>query len=86
VYRLEYKRSVKKELQKLPKNARVAVVRKIMSLAKEPTPEGSAKLKGSKNLYRFRHGDYRVIYRIDAGVIVITVIRVGHRRDVYRQL
>jgi mRNA interferase RelE/StbE len=85
-YRLEYKRSVKKELQRLPKGARVAIVRKILALAGEPKPEGSAKLKGSRNLYRFRHGDYRVVYSIDNDVIVVTIIRIGHRREVYRQL
>ena len=86
VFRLEYKSSVKKELRKLSKTDRIAVIHKIQLLAKQPHPEGSAKLKGSQNLYRIRHGDYRVIYQIHGSVLTIIIIRIGHRRDVYKKL
>lgn len=85
-FRLEYKASVKKELRKLIKADRVAVINKIELLKQDPRPEGSAKLKGSQNLYRIRHGDYRVIYQIQNLVLVIVIIRIGHRRDIYRNL
>lgn len=85
-YKLEYKNSVKKELRKLNKPDRIAIIGKIELLKDESHPEGSAKLKGSQDLYRFRHGDYRVIYQIQKQVVIITIIRIGHRRDIYKNL
>lgn len=85
-FRLEYKSSVKKELRKLAKTDRVAIVHKIELLKSQPHPEGSAKLKGSRDLYRIRHGDYRVIYQKQESVLIIMIIRIGHRRDIYKSL
>lgn len=85
-FRLEYKSSVKKELRRLAKTDRVAIIHKIESLKEEPHPEGSAKLKGSRDLYRVRHGDYRVIYQIRKAVLIIIIIRIGHRREIYKNL
>ncbi len=85
-FRLEYKSSVKKELRRLAKTDRVAVIHKIELLKEEPHPEGSAKLKGSRDLYRIRHGDYRVIYQIQKAVLIIIIIRIGHRREIYKNL
>jgi mRNA interferase RelE/StbE len=85
-YRLDYKNSVKKELRKITKIDRVAIVGKIQLLTKNPKPEGSAKLKGSRDLFRIRHGDYRVIYKIKDDVLIILIIRIGHRRDIYKNL
>ncbi len=85
-FRLEYKSSVKKELRKLAKMDRVTIVHKIELLKDEPHPEGSAKLKGSRDLYRIRHGDYRVIYQIQKSVLIVVIIRIGHRREIYKNL
>lgn len=85
-FRLEYKSSVKKELRRLAKTDRAAIVHKIELLKYEPHPEGSAILKGSRDLYRIRHGDYRVIYRMQKSVLIITIIRIGHRRAIYENL
>jgi mRNA interferase RelE/StbE len=85
-FKLLYKSSVKKELRKLAQADRIAIVQKIELLRSEPRPEGSAKLKGSRDLFRIRHGDYRVIYQIKKDVLVIIIIRVGHRRDIYKNL
>jgi mRNA interferase RelE/StbE len=85
-FKLLYKSSVKKELRKLAQADRIAIVQKIELLRIEPHPEGSAKLKGSRDLFRIRHGDYRVIYQIKKDVLVIIIIRVGHRRDIYKNL
>lgn len=85
-YKLEYKSSVKKELRKLTKVDRLAIVQKIELLKQEPRPEGSAKLKGSRDLYRIRHGDYRVIYKTHNSVLTIMIIRIGHRREIYKNL
>jgi mRNA interferase RelE/StbE len=86
VFKLEYKNSVKKELRKLAQMDRMTIVHKIELLKQEPKPEGSAKLKGSRDLFRIRHGDYRVIYQIQNDILVIIIIRIGHRREIYKNL
>ncbi len=86
IFRIEYKNSVKKELRKLSRADRIVVINKIELLKVEPRPEGSAKLKGSRDLFRIRHGDYRVIYQIKNEVLVIIIIRIGHRREIYKNL
>ncbi len=84
MYNILYKKSVEKELRKLPKSTLTAIVSKIQKLAENPKPNGSVKLRGATNLYRIRFSDYRIIYRINDGELVIIVIKVAHRRDVYR--
>ncbi len=85
-YVLEYKSSVKKELRKLANHDRTAIVQKIENLKDNPLPEGSAKLKGTVNLFRIRHGDYRVIYQLQNKVLLIIIIRIGHRLEIYKNL
>lgn len=85
-FRLEYKSSVKKELRKLSLVDRAAIVQKIGLLRTEPRPEGSAKLKGCRDLFRIRHGDYRIIYQIQNNVLLVIIIRIGHRREIYKNL
>ena len=85
-FRLEYKSSVIKELRKLPQVDRAAIIDKIVLLKDYPKPVGSAKLKGSRDLYRIRHGDYRVVYKIQNLVLIVTVIRIGHRKEIYKGL
>jgi mRNA interferase RelE/StbE len=57
---------------------------RIDALALDPRPPASKKLPGGEDLYRIRVGDYRVIYQVQARIVVVTVIRIGHRRDIYR--
>lgn len=85
-YELVYRNSVKKELRKLRYEDRIIIIDKILRLKSEPNPEGSAKLKGSTDLYRIRHGNYRVVYQIKNKVLTIVIITVGHRKDIYRKL
>lgn len=85
-YEVVYKRSVEKDLRKLTKILRIAIVHKIQALAHNPTPSGSVKIRGSKDLYRIRHTDYRIVYQLDNGQLTILIIKVGHRRDIYRDL
>lgn len=84
MYSLRYKKSVLKELKTLPNAIRKAIVKKIQSLANNPQPNGSVKLRGASNLYRIRHTDYRIIYSIDSGELIIFVIKVAHRKEAYR--
>ncbi len=83
-YTIEWKRSAVKELKQLPQNAIARIVKAVEQLAQDPYPAGVKKLIGSERTYRLRVGMYRVVYTIEADVLVITVIRVGHRKDVYR--
>jgi len=82
-YSLEIKRSAAKEIEALPLVDRRRVVERIQSLASDPRPTGCEKLSGA-DLYRIRQGNYRVLYEIRDRDLIVVVVRVGHRRDVYR--
>jgi mRNA interferase RelE/StbE len=58
---------------------------KIRNLASNPRPHGSKKLKGPSERYRVRQGDYRILYEIRDEVLIVTVVQVGNRKDVYRR-
>jgi mRNA interferase RelE/StbE len=82
-YELLIKRSAAKELGALPTMYRRRIAARIQELSKEPRPSGVEKLSGAEQ-YRIRQGDYRVLYEIDDGKKTVTIVRIGHRRDVYR--
>ena len=84
IYSLFIKRSAAKELAGLAIDDRRRVVRRIEALAADPRPAGCEKLSG-EDKYRLWQGDLRILYEIDDGQATITVVKVGHRRDVYRQ-
>ena len=72
------------ELLSLPDDARRRVFRRIDRLQVEPCPAGCRKLAGREGVYRIRVGDYRIIYQIEDAALLVLVIAVGHRRDIYR--
>jgi mRNA interferase RelE/StbE len=82
-YRLLIKPSAIKELEALPTKDRRRIITRIQSLATEPRPHGCEKLSGAEH-YRVRQGDYRVVYSVHDEAGTVVVIKVGHRRDVYR--
>jgi len=82
-YKLLIKPSAAKELESLPKKDRRRLVVRIGGLAVEPRPPGCEKLSGH-DLYRVRQGEYRVLYTIQDALLVVVVITIGHRREVYR--
>jgi mRNA interferase RelE/StbE len=84
LYRVELKPSAERDLNALQRRDRVRVARRIDALAADPRPSGVEELKGAQNLWRVRTGDYRIIFAIQDDVLVVLVIRIGHRRDVYR--
>jgi len=84
-FEIEWKRSAVRELRKLPKEIVVRLVAAVEALAQDPHPIGARKLAGSQHTYRIREGSYRVIYEVDASTVVITIVRVGHRREIYRR-
>lgn len=84
-YEVEISESAEKFLEKVPKKDRLRIMEKIDILADDPMPSGSIKLQGQKPaLYRIRSGDYRVVYSIKKDVLVVLVVEIGHRREVYR--
>jgi mRNA interferase RelE/StbE len=85
VYKVELRRRVWQSLDKLPEKERRVVITALETLEQEPRPRGVEKIRGTE-LWRIRKGDYRVIYYIDDREQTITVVRIGHRRDVYRSI
>lgn len=85
MYRIEWKNAASKELRKLERTIIQRIVEVVDRLASNPRPEGCRKLQGSAHLFRVRVGDYRIVYSVVDDVLLIEVIRVGHRRDVYRK-
>ncbi len=85
-YRLLIKPSAAKEIEAIgSKVDRRRIVERIAALAREPRPSGGEKLAGSKSLWRVRQGDYRIVYAVDDAARVVEVVKVGHRREVYRK-
>lgn len=82
-YNVSLKRSVLKDLEPLPSRDRARIMERIGALADDPRPHGCEKLSALER-YRIRVGDYRIVYAIEDDELVVWVVRVGHRRDVYR--
>ncbi len=82
-YSLLIKPSAIKELGALPPKDRRKIAARIAGLASEPRPHGSEKLSGLEQ-YRVRQGDYRVVYSVDDEACAVLIVKVGHRRDIYR--
>ncbi|MEH2275523.1 MAG: type II toxin-antitoxin system RelE/ParE family toxin [Nostoc sp.] len=83
-YKVEILRGALKQLKKIPSELQERVQIKIDDLATEPRPNGVKKLKGEENAYRIRVGDYRVIYDIFDDLLVVNVLEVGHRKNIYK--
>lgn len=83
LYSIEWKSSATKELKKLPKPIISKIVLAVESLSSEPRPTGVRKLTDTKNTYRIRIGEYRVVYNILDRRLVVEVIRVRDRKDAY---
>ena len=75
--------SAEKAIAKLPLKVRVRIVEAIDALADHPRPHGVKKLKGEADLYRIRVGDCRIVYQIADRRLIVTVVRVGNRKDAY---
>jgi mRNA interferase RelE/StbE len=84
VFKITFKKKAAKELLKLPKAAILKLSKSIDGLQENPRPEGSKKLKGSREeMWRIRSGNYRVLYVIENEVKIVSIRKVGHRKDVY---
>ena len=81
-YHIVIKKSAAKEIEGLPKKDRLRVIERIRSLAQDPRPPGCKKLSKQEK-YRVRQGRYRILYQIEDGELLIMVVKVAHRKDVY---
>ncbi|MFH1004664.1 MAG: type II toxin-antitoxin system RelE/ParE family toxin [Bacteroidota bacterium] len=84
-YRILFKASARKELNNLPDRHIEAIDKKILLLMNNPRSIGYKKLSGILNLYRVRVMDYRIIYSIHDKILIIEVIKIAHRKDVYKK-
>ena len=82
---IEWRKSTKKDLRRIAANEVSKIVAAVADLANDPRPHGCTKMQGTDLAYRIRIGDYRVIYEIFEDRLVIEVVRVSHRREVYRK-
>ncbi len=82
-YQVELSRKAVKNLEALPKNIRDRITKEIDHLSENPRPNGCKKLSGNEDIYRVRSGDYRVIYQIKDKVLIVLVLLIGHRREIY---
>jgi mRNA interferase RelE/StbE len=82
-YRIEFRPAALRELRRIDRSTQPRIQGAIVLLAQDPRPPASRPLRG-RDGYRLRVGDYRIIYTIDDGVLLIVVVTIGHRRDVYQ--
>lgn len=82
-YRVEFTTAAAKELRKLEPSIRRHILSGIAGLELEPRPAGCKKLVGEKNAWRIRVGDYRALYEIVDSVLIVTVVKIAHRREAY---
>ena len=85
-YRIEVKRSAAKALKKTPKTDRKRIIDKIDSLIENSPNPDTTKMKGNNPFHKIRSGDYRIIYEIQEDILVILIVKVGHRKEIYRNL
>jgi mRNA interferase RelE/StbE len=83
-YAIEFASSAVREFKALDRGIQRRIATNIDELAANPFPPGAKKLQGSEDQYRIRIGDYRVVYRVDGKRVTILVLKIGHRREVYR--
>ena len=83
-YKLEISQTAEKQFKKLPKKEQKRITTAMLSLAKDPYPKGSKKLTGYKDVFRIRSGKYRIIYSVQNKRLIITVLKVAHRKNVYQ--
>ena len=85
MYEVYLERAAENDLKRLPTTTFHRIISQIRALAENPRPSGCRKLAGSKNDWRIRIGDHRVLYEIDEKVKAVRIMRVRHRREVYRR-
>lgn len=85
-YRIEVKKSAAKSLRKIPKADQKRIAYKIDSLAENTPNPDTTKMKGNNPFHKIRVGDYRIIYEIHENVLSILIVKIGHRKDIYKNI
>lgn len=85
-FRIELTKSAAKALKAIPKTAQKRITKKIESLAEGPPEPAKTKMKGDNPFHRVRVGDYRIVYEIQNEILLILILKIGHRKEVYRRL
>ncbi len=85
-FRLEISKSAEKQLKVIPRADQGRITRAILTLETDPFPQGTRKLRGYDDVYRLRVGLYRVIYSVNGRQLLVIILKLGHRKDVYRGL
>jgi mRNA interferase RelE/StbE len=83
-YRVVFEKKYVKDLKYIHKNYQKAIMQATMSLGEDPRPNGYTKLKGYDNLFKIRVGPYRIIYTIKDDQLIVLVLEIGDRKDIYR--
>lgn len=83
-YEIEITRTAEKQLKQLPPQDQRRVVQAVLLLADDPFPQGSRKLSGYEDVFRIRVGRYRILYSVSKKTLIIVVLKIGHRKDIYR--
>jgi mRNA interferase RelE/StbE len=83
-YTIQFKPLALRQLEKLPRDVQKRLAAKIETLKGDPFPDGCKKMAAIADTWRVRVGDYRVVYQVHRGILLVLVLTVGHRKDVYR--
>ena len=85
-FRIQFTKSAAKALKAIPKTAQKRIAKKIESLADDLPDPATTKMKGNNPFHRVRVGDYRIVYEIQDEILLILILKIGHRKEVYRRL
>jgi len=86
MYKIELKREPEKFIRKQSRKIQIQLISALRKLQKDPRPRQAKKLSGLDELYRIRVGNYRIVYTIRNKILIILVLRIAHRKDVYKKL
>ena len=84
-YSVQIKPAAQRQIKKLPLDIQAQIIQKLAELELDPRPINVQKLSGEENAYRVRVGDYRIVYEIYDQVLLVIVVKVGNRREIYRR-
>jgi len=83
-YTVEFKPVAVRQLEKLPREVQTRLMARILALRDDPVPAGSKKMAAIPDTWRIRVGDYRVVYQVHREILLVLILTIGHRKDVYR--
>ena len=83
-YRIDISQSAERQLKKLGRDDQLRIVKAMLALAADPYPKGSRKLTGYEDVWRIRTGRFRILYSVSGKKLIIIILKIGRRKDVYR--